>query len=133
MRLSQSGFKIMIKLIIKNKHLTFVGSVRFFHPRHNGQWPPTSRDILSQILSLHLFSYLYSWERASIYPFECSVLNKGITGTILVRLWYDAVLDWGLNPGPPALEASTLPLGYRGGGTNHYKFLCFLSLRSYLI
>ena len=31
-------------------------------------------------------------------------------------LWYDAVLDWGLNPGPPALEASTLPLGYRGGG-----------------
>ena len=30
---------------------------------------------------------------------------------------YDAVLDWGLNPGPPALEASTLPLGYRGGGS----------------
>ena len=24
--------------------------------------------------------------------------------------------EWGLNPGPPALEASTLPLGYRGGG-----------------
>ena len=24
----------------------------------------------------------------------------------------------GLNPGPPALEASTLPLGYRGGGLN---------------
>ena len=22
--------------------------------------------------------------------------------------WYDAVLDWGLNPGPPALDASTL-------------------------
>ena len=25
------------------------------------------------------------------------------------------VFDWGLNPGPPALDASTLPLGYRGG------------------
>ena len=24
------------------------------------------------------------------------------------------VIDRGLNPGPPALEASTLPLGYRG-------------------
>ena len=34
----------------------------------------------------------------------------------LLHLWYDAVLDWGLNPGPPALDASTLPLGYRGGG-----------------
>ena len=37
---------------------------------------------------------------------------KGTTGTILYRLGYDAVLDWGLNPGPPALEASTIPLGY---------------------
>ena len=34
----------------------------------------------------------------------------------LIYLWYDAVLDWGLNPGPPALEANTLPLGYQGGG-----------------
>ena len=32
----------------------------------------------------------------------------------LVRLWYDAVVDWGFNAGPPALEASTIPLGYRG-------------------
>ena len=28
----------------------------------------------------------------------------------------EAVLDWGLDPGPPALEASTISLGYRGGG-----------------
>ena len=47
------------------------------------------------------FSCLNSWERASIFPFECSVLNKG------TRL----DLDWGLNPGPPALEASIIPLG----------------------
>ena len=64
----------------------------------------------------HLFSYLNSWERASILPFECSVLNKGTTGTILLTFWYDGVLDGGLNPGAPALEASTIPLGYRGGG-----------------
>jgi len=31
------------------------------------------------------------------------VLNKGNTGTIFIT--YDAVLDSGLNPGPPALEA----------------------------
>ena len=29
------------------------------------------------------FSYLNSWDRASLFPFECSVLNKGTTGTIL--------------------------------------------------
>ena len=33
---------------------------------------------------LHLFTYLNSWERASIFPFECSVLNKGSTGTIFI-------------------------------------------------
>ena len=26
----------------------------------------------------------------------------------------------GLNPGPPALDASTIPLGYRGGGSDSY-------------
>ena len=26
--------------------------IRFFHPRHNGQWPPTLKDFLSQILSI---------------------------------------------------------------------------------
>ena len=30
-----------------------------------------------------------------------------------------SLIDWGLNPGPPALEASTVPLGYRGGGSIH--------------
>ena len=33
---------------------------------------------------LHLFSYLNSWERASIFPFECWVLNEGTTGTIFM-------------------------------------------------
>ena len=36
---------------------------------------------------------------------------------------YDAVLDWGLKPGPPALEASTIPLGYRGGGYSVSQWL----------
>ena len=39
-----------------------------------------------------------------------------------VLVWYDAVLDWELNPGPPALDASTIPLGYQGGGVNLYNF-----------
>ena len=56
----------------------------FYHPRHNGQWPLTSKDFLSQILPLHLFSYPNSWDRASIFPFECSVLNKGTTDTTFI-------------------------------------------------
>ena len=30
----------------------FCGVIQFFHRRHNGQWPPTSKDSLSQILSI---------------------------------------------------------------------------------
>ena len=41
-------------------------------------------DFLFRFYPLHLFSYLNSWERASIFPFECSLLNKGTTGTIFI-------------------------------------------------
>ena len=106
---------------------------RFFHHQHNDQWPPTSMDFPSQILSITFFSYLNSWERASI--------SLGTTATIFITclvwrvpwlgiepgtsaleasslpLGYRGGGPWlGLNPGPPALKASTLPLGYRGGG-----------------
>ena len=48
---------------------------------------------------LHLFSYLNSWERASIFPFECSVPNKGTTGTIFITslVWRGPWL--GIEPG----------------------------------
>ena len=73
--------------------------IRFFHPRHNVQWPPTSKDFLYQILSITLFSYLNSWKRASIFPFQCWVLNKGTTGTIFITslVWCGPWL--GIEPG----------------------------------
>ena len=48
---------------------------------------------------LHLFSYLNSWERTSIFPFECRVLNKGTTGTIFITplVWRGPWL--GIEPG----------------------------------
>ena len=49
----------------------------------------------------------------SLSNVECQ--TRELLVPFLKRLCYDAVLDWGLNPGPPALEANTLPLGYRGG------------------
>ena len=75
----------------------FCVAIRFFHPRHNGQYPPISKDFLSKILSI-TFIFL-SWERASIFPFECSVLNKGITITIFITslVWRGPWL--GIEPG----------------------------------
>ena len=71
----------------------------FFHPRHNGQWHSTSKDFLSQILSITLFSYLNLCEKASIFHFQCWVLNKGTTGTIFITslVWPGPWL--GIEPG----------------------------------
>ena len=45
----------------------------------------------------------------------------------------EAVLDWGLNQRPPALDASTLPLGYRGGGLmNMFCIIKYLNTSMYL-
>ena len=81
------------------------------------QRPMTSdfERFLYQIVPITLFSYLNSWEKP-VFPF--SMLSAKQCNYWYHRLWYDdAVLDWGLNPGPPALDASTLPLGYRVGGS----------------
>ena len=71
--------------------------IRFFHPRHNGL--RFRRIFYPRFYPLHLFSYLNSWERASIFPFECSVLNKGTTGTIFITsfVWRGPWL--GIEPG----------------------------------
>ena len=50
----------------------------------------TSDGFLYQILSITLFSYLNSRERASIFPFQCWLLNKVSTGTIFITslVWH---------------------------------------------
>ena len=56
-------------------------------------------------------------EKDPVFPFWIFSAKQG-------HYWYyfhnvfgiTRSLTAGLNPGPPALEASTLPLGYRGGG-----------------
>ena len=100
------------------------GHSGFFIPATTANDLRLGRIFYPRCYPLHIFSYLIFWERASIFPFEYSVLNKGTIGTIL---GYDAVLDWELNPGPPALEASTIPLGYWGRGkliSESHKTLC---------
>ena len=68
-------------------------TIRYFHPRDNGQWPPTSKDFYPICYALHFLSSLYSSERASISPF------KGITGTIFITslVWRGPWL--GIEPG----------------------------------
>ena len=58
--------------------------IRFFIPATTANDLRLLRIFYPRFYPLHLFSYLNSWERASIFPFECWVLNKGNTGTIFI-------------------------------------------------
>ena len=80
-------------------------AIRFFHPRHND-----FEGFLYQILSVTLLSYLYSSERASIslLKVECQTMEL-LVSFITSLVWRGPWL--GIE-----LEASTQPLGYRGGG-----------------
>ena len=59
-----------------------------------------------------LFLVLPAKTRELVFPFQCSVLNKGTTGTISITsmVWRGPWL--GIEPG----TSRALPLGYRGGG-----------------
>ena len=93
-------------------------AIRFCHPRHNGQWPPTLQPRISIPDFIHYIIFLSLFFKKRLYfPFLLLSAKQG-------NYWYHFItsLVWrdpwrGIEPlGPPALEASTLPLGYRGGG-----------------
>ena len=73
--------------------------IRFFIPATTANDLRLRRIFYPRLYPLHLFSYLNFWERASISPFECSVLNKGTTGTIFITslVWRSPWL--GIEPG----------------------------------
>ena len=58
--------------------------IRFFHPRHNGQWPRSSKDFYTRSYPLHYFLILIL-EKEPEFPFvNVWVLKKGTTGTIFI-------------------------------------------------
>ena len=79
----------------------------FFIPATTANDLRLRRIIYPRFYPLHLISCLNSWERASISLFSVQCLTRELPGTIFITslVWHGP-----LNPGPRALEASTLPL-----------------------
>ena len=118
---------------------TFVGSAwsfGFFIPAKTVNDLRLRRMFYPRLYPLNLFSYLNSWERASIFPFKCSVLNKGTPGTMFITslVWRGPWL--GIEPGTSRTRCqhSTTRLSRRRyfydwltkqAKTNRYKYLIF--------
>ena len=49
---------------------------RFFHPRHNGQWPPNSKDFYTRSYPLHYFLIL-KLEKGPVFPFSMFSAKQG--------------------------------------------------------
>ena len=58
----------------------FAWSFVFFHPRQNGQWPPTSKDFYTRSYLLHFFLILIL-EKESVFPFSMLSAKQ-------VNYWY---------------------------------------------
>ena len=50
--------------------------IRFFHPRHNGQWPPTSKDFYTRSDLLHYFLILIL-DKEPVFPFSMLSAKQG--------------------------------------------------------
>ena len=88
-----------IKKIISVRLLSVLRGRSFFIPATTANDLWLRRIFYPKFYPLHLFSYFNSWERASIYPFECSVLNKDTTGTIFITSLVWRGLWLGIEPG----------------------------------
>ena len=50
--------------------------IRFFHPRHKGQWPPTSKDVYTRSYPWHYFLILIL-EKEPVFPFSMLGAKQG--------------------------------------------------------
>ena len=50
--------------------------MRFFHPRNNGQWPPTSKDFYTRSYLLHYFLILIL-DKEPVFPFSVLSAKHG--------------------------------------------------------
>jgi len=51
--------------------------IRFFHPRHNGQWPPTSKDFYTRSYPLHYYFLILILEKEPVFPFSMLSAKQG--------------------------------------------------------
>ena len=59
-----------------SRHLSVLCGHSFFHPSHNGQWPPTSKDFYTRSYPLHYFLILIL-KKEPVFPFSMLSAKQG--------------------------------------------------------
>ena len=58
---------VLLLLFFSFDFCRFCVVIQFFHPRYNGQWPPTSKDFLSQIWSIKFIFPILILEKEPVF------------------------------------------------------------------
>ena len=82
--------------------------IRFFHPRHNGQWPQTSKDFLSQMFFHYIYFPILILEKEPVFPYWMFSDKQG-------NYWYHFYNGpWlGIEPGTSLILTYNCHLHYR--------------------
>ena len=71
---SSKAIFVFFSCFLESDFCRFCVAIRFFHPRHNGQWPSTSKDFHPDFIH---YIYLNSSERANVSIFNVRCQIKG--------------------------------------------------------
>ena len=106
-----SSLRQIFKLFFQHFTLSVLGGHSVFSSQLQRPMTSIFEGFQSQISSITFLSYLNSSKRDifSLFNVECQTRELRVP---FLRLWYDEVRYLGWNPGPSALDASTLSLGY---------------------
>ena len=87
--------------------------IRFFHPRHSGQWPPTSKDFYTRYYPLHYFLILIL-EKEPVFPFSMLSAKLLVPFYNVFGMTRSLTGDWTREL--PHSKPALYHIGYRGGG-----------------
>ena len=115
----EENFQLSFKKNKKNCRFCVV--IRFNHPRHNGQWPPTSKDFYTRSYPLHYilnFIYFTTITKHHARWHRCLHLDGLLVGGNRSARRKPTCLTWwpphmqtpGIEPGSQRWEASALTL-----------------------
>ena len=69
-------YNINVFLFLALDFIRFCVVIRFFHPHHNGQWTPTSKDFYTRSYPLHYFLILIR-KKEPVFSFSMLSAKQG--------------------------------------------------------
>ena len=75
-KVNEKSKLVLFSVFLAFDFCRFCVVIRFFHPLHNGQWPPTSKDFYTKYYPLH-YCLILILEKSQYFPFSMLSAKQG--------------------------------------------------------